>query len=128
MSVSEAVTAVAATSPSTSAQLVVAHSILGLLTVWHEYHTIDGMKMTLHIDDALLARVMDATGARSKTQAVDLALREMDRRASLAKLAASGLGLGPEELKETVNPAYDLAAIRKLETPMTYGRKSSARR
>ena len=31
------------------------------------------MKMTLHIDDALLARVMTAAGTTSKTKAVDLA-------------------------------------------------------
>ncbi len=84
--------------------------------------------MTMHIDDALLARVMEATGARSKTQAIDLALREMDRRAELARLAAEGLGLGHEELKETVDPAYDLASMRKVEIPVTYGRKPRARR
>jgi Arc/MetJ family transcription regulator len=43
------------------------------------------MKMTLHIDEALLARVMAATGTASKTKAVDLALREMDRRDQLTR-------------------------------------------
>lgn len=86
------------------------------------------MKMTMHIDDALLERVMEATGAASKTKAIDLALREMDRRARLATLAREGLGLGPDEMKEAVDPAYDLAAIRERETPMTYGRKPRARR
>lgn len=84
--------------------------------------------MTMHIDDGLLARVMEATGADSKTKAIDLALREMDRRAKLTRLAAEGLGLGPGELKETVDPAYDLAAMRKRENPVTYGRKPRARR
>ena len=41
------------------------------------------MKMTMHIDDGLLERVMVATGASSKTKAIDLALREMDRRHAL---------------------------------------------
>jgi hypothetical protein len=86
------------------------------------------MKMTLHIDDALLARVMEATGASNKTKAVDLALREMDRRASLLKLTSAGLGLSPEELKEAYDPAYSLAAMRNLETPVNYGRKSRTRR
>ena len=54
-----------------------------------------GMKMTLHIDDALLARVMEATGATSKTKAIDLALREMDRKAKLVALCSEGLGLAP---------------------------------
>lgn len=86
------------------------------------------VKMTLHIDDKLLSRVMEATGASSKTKAVDLALREMDRRASLAKLTSAGLGLSPEELKEAYDPAYNLAAMRDLEIPVHYGRKSRSRR
>lgn len=83
--------------------------------------------MTLHIDDGLLERVMAATGAKSKTMAIDLALREMDRRHTLARLTAEGLGLSPEELKETVDPAYDLAGMRQRETPVPYGRKPRSR-
>ena len=85
------------------------------------------MKMTLHIDDKLLARVMAATGAASKTKAIDLALREVDRRAKLVSLATEGLGLEPDELKDAVDPAYDLAAMRRREPPATYGRKSRSR-
>ena len=85
------------------------------------------MKMTLHIDDDLLDRVMTSTGASSKTMAVDLALREMDRRCKLSKLASEGLGLGPNELRDAVDPAYDLPAMRKSERPFTYGRKPRAR-
>jgi Arc/MetJ family transcription regulator len=85
------------------------------------------MKMTMYIDDELLARVMAATGAASKTKAIDLALREMDRKAKLIKLSAAGLGLGPEELKEAIDPAYDLEARRRSETLTTYGRKPRTR-
>jgi Arc/MetJ family transcription regulator len=85
------------------------------------------MKMTLHIDDGLLERVMAATGAASKTMAVDLALREMDRRSTLMKLAAEGLGLTADELKEEVDPAYDLVEMRRREMPVTYGRKPRSR-
>ncbi len=81
------------------------------------------MKMTMHINDALLARVMEATGAMSKTKAIDLALREMDRRAKLVKLCHEGLGLGPDELKEAIDPAYDLDEMRSGETPVNYARK-----
>ena len=81
------------------------------------------VKMTMYIDEALLARVMEATGATSKTKAIDLALREMDRRAKLVRLGTEGLGLGPEELKEAVDPAYDLEELRRRETPVHYGRK-----
>ena len=97
------------------------------MTVWYQYHTLDGMKMTLHIDRALLDRVMRATGAASKTQAVDLALREMDRRAKLERLCSQGLGFGPDALKEAVDPAYNLEAMRIRETPVYYGRKPRPR-
>ena len=83
--------------------------------------------MTMYIDDELLARVMEAAGTTSKTKAVDLALREMDRRAKLIKLSAAGLGLGPDELKDAVDPAYDLNALRRSETPINYGRKPRSR-
>jgi Arc/MetJ family transcription regulator len=87
-----------------------------------------GMKMTMYIDDELLARVMAATGTTSKTKAIDLALREMDRRAKLIKLSSAGLGLSADELKETLDPLYDLEELRRRETPVTYGRKSRTRR
>jgi len=81
------------------------------------------MKMTMYVDDALLARVMEATGATSKTKAIDLALREMDRKARLVRLTAEGLGLGPDELKDAIDPAYSLEEMRRRETPTRYGRK-----
>jgi Arc/MetJ family transcription regulator len=85
------------------------------------------MKMTLHIDEELLERVMAVTGAATKTHAVDLALREMDRRSKLARLAAEGLGLGADELRETLDPAYNIEEMRRMETPVRYGRKSRSR-
>jgi Arc/MetJ family transcription regulator len=97
------------------------------LTIWHQYHILDGMKMTMHIDDGLLERVMAATGATSKTMAVDLALREMDRRAKLMKMCAEGLGLTADELHDAVDPAYDLEAMRRSDTPVRYARKARSR-
>jgi Arc/MetJ family transcription regulator len=85
------------------------------------------MKITLHVDDSLLKRVMDSTGTESKTKAIDLALREMDRRAKLVSLATAGLGLSADELKESVDAAYNLEAMRKAETPVSYGRKRNSR-
>ena len=81
------------------------------------------MKMTMYVDDALLARVMAATGVTSKTKAVDLALREMDRKAKLVRLTAEGIGLGADELRDAVDPSYSLEEMRRHETPVTYGRK-----
>jgi Arc/MetJ family transcription regulator len=96
--------------------------------IWYSDHTLDGMKMTMHIDEALLARAMAFTGAASKTAAVDLALRELVRRGELVELAKAGLGLSAAELKEVFDPAYDLAGARSLGEPVNYGRKSRAGR
>jgi len=85
------------------------------------------MKITLHVDDNLLSRVMRATGADTKTKAIDLALREMDRRAMLVNMASEGLGLSGAELKDAIDPSYDLEAVRKLESPVYYGRKPRSR-
>jgi len=85
------------------------------------------MKMTMYVDDELLARVMQATGTTSKTKAIDLALREMDRKAKLIKLSEGGLGLAPDELKDALDPAYNLEEMRRGETPITYGRKRRSR-
>lgn len=75
------------------------------------------MKMTMHIDEGILERVMRWSGAASKTEAVDLALKEMDRKARLAEIGKKGLGLTRAELLEAVDPSYDLMALRLAETP-----------
>jgi hypothetical protein len=58
-------------------------------TVWQACHTVIAMKMTMHIDEELLANAMEATGATTKTEAVDMALREVSRRVRLKKLMAT---------------------------------------
>jgi Arc/MetJ family transcription regulator len=86
------------------------------------------MKMTMHVDEVLLNRVMAATGAATKTAAIDLALREMDRRSELTRLADKGLELGAGELREVFDPQFDLEKVRNLETPVSYVRKTYSRR
>ncbi len=49
--------------------------------------------MTMHIDDAILADVMALTGAPSKTQAVEIALRDLARRYRQRTALSEGLGL-----------------------------------
>jgi Arc/MetJ family transcription regulator len=73
------------------------------------------MKMTMHIDDALLERVIRLTGASSKTEAVSIALKEMDRRARLAEFGKNGIGLTKAEMLAAVDPSYDLMAMRVAE-------------
>jgi hypothetical protein len=88
------------------------------------------MKMTMHIDEALLKRVMEAYECESKTEAVDMALREMDRVTRLRHFAKHGLGLTPDELRNSVAPGYDpkdLSSYDPLvskvaEDPVEYGK------
>lgn len=77
------------------------------------------MKMTMHIDEALLKRVMEDYECNTKTEAVDMALREMDRNARMRDFAKNGLGLTPEEWKGAVAPDYDpkdLSTYRPMGT------------
>lgn len=83
------------------------------------------MKMTMHIDEVLLASVMEEYGFESKTEAVAKALFEMNRRAKLKRFATEGLGLTANELKNAVDPNYDLMALRAAEIPPHYGTSDS---
>ena len=65
------------------------------------------MKMTMHIDETLLRRVMETYALETKTDAVEFALKELDRKARLKKFMKEGLGLSPDELKDAVYPGYD---------------------
>ena len=89
------------------------------------------MKMTMHIDEDVLARVMKVTGAKSKTKAVAIALKEMARRHKLHELLSQGLGLTPDELRAEFADDYKrmmaeqaatAAAIRAAEKPPRYGK------
>ena len=83
------------------------------------------MKMTMHIDDALLARVMDIHGIETKTEAVHFALNELDRRSRLREMLKTGLGLSPDELKGGIYEDYDPTHLRVAEPETPYGSKRS---
>lgn len=85
------------------------------------------MKMTMHIDEELLKRVMAHHEFESKTEAVDFALRELDRKARLRAYAKTGLGMSAEELKSAIDPNYDLIALRVAQVPAKYGKRRSSR-
>lgn len=57
------------------------------------------------IDDKLMRRAMKATGARTKREAVDIALRQVVRNASRLNV----LDLVGQDL---IDPDYDIRAIR----------------
>lgn len=84
------------------------------------------MKMTMHIDEATLAEVMKITGIKSKTKAVETALKEMARRHKLKAILKKGLGLTPKELKNLFDPASDPDAV-VAERPPKYGKSASRR-
>jgi Arc/MetJ family transcription regulator len=63
------------------------------------------VKMTMHIDETVLADVMELTGAASKTEAVELALREMARRHRQRRLLKEGLQLTPEQWDAEARPS-----------------------
>jgi hypothetical protein len=84
------------------------------------------MKMTMHIDEHLVAEVMEAFGCVSKTEAVDFALRELLRKRKLRAYRA-GLGLTPDELENAVMPGYDPLALRVAEPTAQYGAPPAGR-
>ncbi len=84
------------------------------------------MKMTMHVDEALLERVMKVTGADNKTRAVDIALRELDRRHELMRLAEAGLGLSADDLRKACDSATLIDPI-KSATPVRYVGKTRSR-
>jgi Arc/MetJ family transcription regulator len=73
------------------------------------------MKTTIDIDEKKLAAVMRLTGARSRKAAVDYALVCTERSERLRLLFEKAL---PDEAyKGSVDPAYDIKALREKEKP-----------
>jgi hypothetical protein len=56
-----------------------------------------------------------------------MALKEMDRKSRFRDLVKSGLGFSPEELKNAVDPDYDIPAMRVAEPSSAYGSKKAAK-
>lgn len=65
------------------------------------------MKMTMHIDEDLLAEVMRKYELTTKTEAVEFALKELVRLDRLRAFARTGLGVSAEELRNAYSPTYD---------------------
>ncbi len=82
--------------------------------------------MTMHIDEAVLAEVMKATGASTKTKAVEIALREIARRARLKAILRKGSGVPADRLAEAYDPK-SLAVYRVAEDQAPYGQRRRRR-
>jgi hypothetical protein len=99
-----------------------------------------GMKFTLNIDDALLARVMETTGAKTKTEAIHAALAEVDRRNKLIALLTEGVGeidwknaidensWADQETSLRVAEGPAATGIPKKRVPVRYESKPRSRR
>jgi hypothetical protein len=75
------------------------------------------MKMTMHIDEKVLAEVMEVFGFETKTDAVNTALKEMIRKRKLREMMKSGMGLKKGEYAGGLVPGYDPLALRAAEMP-----------
>lgn len=95
------------------------------------YHT--HMKMTMNIDESVLSEVMDITGIKSKTGAVEVALKEMARKSKLKKILRAGMGMTAVEIKASYDfETYDrlnAAGLMAAKKPrLAYGSKGRSRR
>ncbi len=88
------------------------------------------MKLTLNIDDDLLSRVMEATGAKTKTEAIHAALAEIDRRHKLITLLSEDIGIDWEkDIDEASWAEQDEQTARVAENPpVSRDRKPRPRR
>jgi len=75
----------------------------------------------MHIDEDLLKRVIDEYGFASKTEAVEAALKELDRRTRLEAFLKEPVEWEPGELSNSVAPGYDPLAMRVAESSGYYG-------
>ena len=85
------------------------------------------MKMTMHIDEGVLAEVVRITGVESKTKAVERALTEMVRRFRLKELGKMGLGLSPDELRTAWEDPFAEIGLKAAKKAPRNGRKSPRR-
>jgi hypothetical protein len=84
------------------------------------------MKTTIEIDEAKLDRIMKLTGIGTMKEAVDWALGEALRLASINRVLEDPWTA--EEAREAVDPAYDLIAIRNGSKPVSYFPDKTAKR
>ena len=76
------------------------------------------MKTTVDLDEQKLLRVMELTGLKTRKAAIDYALSQAERSAKIAKLFARSRR-SKDELKNALDPKYDLTALREVEKPRT---------
>jgi len=70
------------------------------------------MKLTINLDKELLENAVRATGAKTKTEAITIALREVERQARLREVLREGLGASADELRAMFDSASDPMNLR----------------
>jgi Arc/MetJ family transcription regulator len=89
-------------------------------------HIYGHMKTTIEIDEGKLDRIMKLTGIGTMKEAVDWALSEALRLATINRVMEEPWSA--EEAREAVDPAYDLIAIRNGASPVSYLPEKASRR
>jgi Arc/MetJ family transcription regulator len=74
------------------------------------------MKTTIDLDESKLLRLMDLTGIKTRKEAINYALTEAERMARYHQLMARDWT--EEEIKDALDPSYDLAALSEKEKPL----------
>ena len=73
------------------------------------------MKMTVEIDEEKLARLMELTGLKTKTKALNYALSAAERSARRERLLSTALA--PKDLENALDARYNLRKLRARERP-----------
>ncbi len=82
-------------------------------------HIYAHMKTTIEIDESKLDTLMRLTGLKTRKEAVDWALTEAERIASINKIAEEPWD--PTTLKDAIDPAYDILGLRR--EPVNYRKR-----
>jgi Cft2 family RNA processing exonuclease len=80
--------------------------------------------MTMFIDESLLERVMKLTGFKTKTETVEFALREMERKKQLAEFVKKR-NVPAHVWAKSLDPKYDLMAVREADKPRYPAKRGS---
>jgi hypothetical protein len=81
-------------------------------------HIVIWVKTTVELDEQKLLRVMELTGLKTRREAIDYALSQAERAAKIAKLF-SRPRRSKDQLKDLLDPKYDLMTLREQEKPRT---------
>lgn len=73
------------------------------------------MKTTIDLDDKKLLRVMKLAGLKTRKEAIDFALTEVERLARIRKILSEPLYVDPTG--HIIDPNYDLLRLREAEKP-----------